>query len=346
MDEAVTVAVVAKKLIEILASSKKGRKFLGYVVGITLFLVLLPLIALVGLFGWMSGGNAPIDAQQIIAQLPAEDQAAIQSIDTHGGQILTVFTEKGLTEADAKKAQAIYLACLFGKESDSFAADLADCFLNISDTASVYDNIASKFSVTFEDKDEQYFDEKYGVTRKNAINISGFTDPKTKNAHDLVEWAKAAYAQKWGYVYGTYGTVLTESLLSSKASQYPDEVGGNLDFIKEHWLGGRTADCIGLIKGYGWYNAETGDTEIGANGMPDLGATGMYNAATEKGTIDTMPEIPGLAVYIEDQHIGIYVGGGYVIHASNTKAGVIRTKLNGGGWTHWLKVPYISYPSS
>lgn len=39
----------------------------------------------------------------------------------------------------------------------------------------------------------------------------------------------------------------------------------------QNWLGRRTADCVGLIKGYGWYNAETGQTEIGANDMPDIG---------------------------------------------------------------------------
>lgn len=343
MDEAVTAGVVIKKVLEVLASNEKGRKFLGYTVGIVLFLVLLPLIALTGLFGFLTSGDFPMEAQQIVAQLPAEDQAAIQNINTNGGQILTVFTEKGLTEADAKKAQAIYLACLFGKESDSFAADLADCFLNISDSVSVYDNIESKFSVTFTEENRKYFDEKFGVTRKNSIDTSAFTDKTTKNAHDLVEWAKVAYAQKWGYVYGTYGTVLTESLMNSKASQYPNEVGDNLDFIRENWLGGRTADCVGLIKGYSWYNAETGATEIGANGMPDLGADGMYNAATEKGAIGTMPDTPGLAVYIDGQHIGIYVGDGYVIHAANTTAGVVKTKLDGGGWTHWLKVLYIKY---
>lgn len=343
MDEAVTVAAVAKKVLEVLASSEKGRKFLGYTVGIVLIVVLLPLIALVGLFGFMSGGNAPIDAQQIVAQLPAEDQAAIEKVNENGQSILTVFTDKGLTEGDAKKAQAIYIACLFGKESDNFAADLADCFLTVTeDSGSVYDNISKKFGVTFEEKHRQYFDEKFGVTRKNAVDTSGFTDPKTKNAHDLVEWAKAAASQKWGYVYGTYGTVLTETLLSSKASQYPDEVGGNEEFIRQNWLGGRTADCVGLIKGYGWYNAESGQTEIGANGMPDIGADTMYNNAAEKGTIGTIPEIPGLAVWHEG-HIGIYIGGGQVVQAANTRAGVIQTPLDQSGWTHWLKIPYISY---
>ena len=64
------------------------------------------------------------------------------------------------------------------------------------------------------------------------------------------------YAKGWGYVWGTYGQVLTRSLYDAKAEQYPDEVGGYADFIKEHWVGGRTADCVGLIKGYGWFNMD------------------------------------------------------------------------------------------
>jgi len=339
---AVTVATVAKKVAEILASSKKGRKFIGYVVGITLILVLLPLIALVGLFGIMSGGELPIDSEQIMAALPAEDRAIIESINTVENNIAATFSQRGLPDSDGKKAQTIYIACLIGKESDSFVTDLAVCFESVSDTVSVYDNIADKFSVTFSEKDEKYFDEKYGVTCKNTVDTSGYVDIKTKNSRDLVTWAINACDAKWGYVYGTCGSVLTESLLTSKASQYPDEVEGNKDFIRENWLGGRTADCVGLIKGYSWYNAKTGEMDIGANSMPDLGANGMYDAAIEKSMIDTMPQTPGLAVWM-DGHIGIYIGGGEVIDAYNTKTGLRRTKLADTPWTHWLKIPNIKY---
>ena len=48
------VAKVARKVLAILAGDKNGRKFLGYVVGIALFIVLLPVIAVYGLFGWMA----------------------------------------------------------------------------------------------------------------------------------------------------------------------------------------------------------------------------------------------------------------------------------------------------
>ena len=73
-----------------------------------------------------------------------------------------------------------------------------------------------------------------------------------------------------------------------------------------------------------------------------FGANQMYYSATESGTIDTMPDIPGLAVW-HDGHIGVYIGGGQVIEAMGTKYGVVKTELANRGWTHWLKIPYINY---
>ena len=43
-------------------------------------------------------------------------------------------------------------------------------------------------------------------------------DPAVKNNLDLVQWAIQAHENGWGYVYGTYGNVLTESLLQDRAS--------------------------------------------------------------------------------------------------------------------------------
>ena len=76
--------------------------------------------------------------------------------------------------------------------------------------------------------------------------------------------------------------------------------------------------------------------------MPDIGADTMYENATAKGTIDTLPKIPGLALWHEG-HIGVYIGNGQVIHAANTNDGVILSEVSGSGFTHWLKIPYISY---
>ena len=174
------------------------------------------------------------------------------------------------------------------------------------------------------------------------LDASMLTDPTTKNAADLVVYVTNAWNSGWGYVWGTFGQVLTPELLQYKISQYPEGVGDEADFIRSHWLNRRTTDCVGLIKGYGWLNTVTMEIQYGSNGMPDVGADGMYYNAGHKGSIETMPNTPGLAVW-KSGHIGVYIGNGEVIEAMDTRYGVVKTKLQGRGWTHWLEVPGIKY---
>ena len=187
---------------------------------------------------------------------------------------------------------------------------------------------------------------EHGGSYKNEIDISQFVEPDSKNNLDLAAYAIQAWENNWGYVWGTYGNVLTESLFQYKLQQYPDGVGNYEGFIREHWLDRRTADCVGLIKGYGWLDADTLTINYATNGMPDYGANQMYQAAVDSGadhgSMPTLPEIPGLAVW-KSGHIGIYIGGGYVVEAMSTKNGVVRTEVEGRGWVGWCKIPYIEY---
>lgn len=165
----------------------------------------------------------------------------------------------------------------------------------------------------------------------------------TKTNIGLVEYAKKALTESWGYVWGTFGYVLTETLFQEKLKQYPDHVGPFKNFIAANWLNRRVTDCVGLIKSYLWYNESSG--KIQYNLATDKNANDMYYLAKEKGTIDTISEIPGLCLW-KKGHIGIYIGGGQVIEARGTKYGVVQTPLKGTGanaWTHWLKCPYIEY---
>ena len=184
-----------------------------------------------------------------------------------------------------------------------------------------------------------------GGNADNTIDISGFTNPRTKNNHDLAAYAIQAWEHGWGYVWGTFGTVLTESMLQYKLEQYPD-IGASEAFIREHWLGRRTTDCVGLLKGYGWLNPDTLTIDYNTNGMPDYNADRMYASAKENGTeyggMDTMPDIVGLGLW-KQGHWGVYVGNGYAIEAMGTQYGVVRTKVEGRGWQGWCKIPYIQY---
>ena len=175
----------------------------------------------------------------------------------------------------------------------------------------------------------------------DIIDTSDYIDIYTKNNLDLVKWAQNAYDSDWGYVYGTWGNRLTEELLSQKLAQYPVDAGENEQFIRKNWMGRRVTDCIGLIKGYCWYLPHTGFTYC-SNGMPDTGANRLFESAEVKGEIDTIPEIPGLAVWVKG-HIGVYIGDGWVIEAMSTVDGIQKTRVKERPWTHWCQIPYIEY---
>lgn len=157
MIPAVTVGVVVKKALELLASNEKGRKFLLYVLGITLFIVLLPLIMLVGLFGWMSGGEADvvipnIVEQQIQQQYEQQYPEHIEALN----KIKDTFGTYGLAEK-VGLAQMIYVSSSLpdSNADDTFYASYADCFVNVSEEKTLTDNITEAFGVSFSDEDKE-----------------------------------------------------------------------------------------------------------------------------------------------------------------------------------------------
>lgn len=64
-------------------------------------------------------------------------------------------------------------------------------------------------------------DIQHGTSYDNDIDISRFVSPSTKNNLDLAAYAVQAWENNWGYVWGTYGNILTESLFAYKKQQYP-----------------------------------------------------------------------------------------------------------------------------
>lgn len=159
------VAKVAKKVLAILAGDKNGRKFLGYVVGIALFIVLLPVIAVYGLFGWMAGGGAAeiVSPDMVYSAMPAEYRERMEQYNAELSIIETTFAECGVSETDTSLAKTIYISCLIGKESEeNFYRTYADCFLNADEEHDPLQNISSAFGVTFTDADKERLKQLYG----------------------------------------------------------------------------------------------------------------------------------------------------------------------------------------
>jgi len=159
----------------------------------------------------------------------------------------------------------------------------------------------------------------------------------------LVAFVEGAEKAQLGYVYGTFGQMCTVALLDQKAKQYPANnlAGGAMRKVGEKWLDRIVADCSGLIKYYLMAD------NVGEQPVYDPKYdTNLFNIASEKGTIDTMPDIPGICLYLPG-HTAVYIGNGQVVEAAGTAYGVVRSKLpncyTGKKWTHWYKVRWIEY---
>ena len=335
----VTVAAALKKVAAAVLTDKKAGKAVAGVVLAVILIAIFPIVGVTGALGSLGKADAA-QLQAILAEnLSEQEITKLQTFEDTMRAIESAMAKAGFA-SQTREAQAIYALLLSNDAGDSGMIEkLVGCFSTEQTDAQLLANVNEAFEMEIPIED---FAKLMQTVRAVNIDTSHYVDPSAKNNLDLVRWAIAAEKAGWGYVWGACGQVLTESALASKVSQYPDEVGVQEDFIRTHWLGRRCADCVGFIKGYGWLNAETQEIEYGTNGMPDIGADAMYANATEKGTIDTLPEIPGLAVWHEG-HIGIYVGNGEVIEAMGTRYGVVRTRLSERHWTHWLKIPYINY---
>ena len=159
----------------------------------------------------------------------------------------------------------------------------------------------------------------------------------SKNNLGLVEHCKKALDENWGYGLGTIGRVMTEDILreiSTRLNLSSDFV----NYIKNNYMGKRTVDCASLIKSYLWWD----DGNVKYDSSIDISADTMFYIAKVKGSIDTIPEIPGLIVY-KKGHVGVYIGNGKVIEARGTKYGVVETDLNDRGWTDWFKSTFVEY---
>ena len=161
------------------------------------------------------------------------------------------------------------------------------------------------------------------------------------------------------YWYGGCVYKCTQSLLNRKAKQYPYHyTSSRMKRYKDDIAQKKVcADCIGGAKGYAWTNGGQGVLEAigtdkgisnksGANGCPDKGANSMFAWAKSKGmewgTIDTLPEIIGLALQT-DGHVGYYVGNGYAVEWRGFNYGCVHTKVKERKWKYWYKLPFIQY---
>ena len=158
-----------------------------------------------------------------------------------------------------------------------------------------------------------------------------------KTGQGLVEYAIAQLGKP--YWWGTFGQVADGALYAQKKKQYPGYYTAS-DFSSQY--GQKVRDCVGLIKGYLWCDTPDGSPKY--NAAQDVAVQGLYGKCSRKGNIGSIPETPGVCVFMRDMgHVGVYIGNGEVVEAMGHAYGVVKTKVAGRGWAYWGMPEWIEY---
>ena len=174
------------------------------------------------------------------------------------------------------------------------------------------------------------------------FEFKGITGEKT--ADQLASFTDQLCAAHQPYWMGTCAYRCTKSLYNSKAEAYPNHYPKSLynqrmEDIRE---GRIAADCVGIYKGFMWWDAAQGKAVRNTKRCPDSGATATFDRCTVKGPMDTMPDVPGLVLW-KPGHFGVHIGGGKCGEARGRKEGIIYSEYPENGFTHWGCAAEIDY---
>lgn len=151
------------------------------------------------------------------------------------------------------------------------------------------------------------------------------------------------------YMWGCFGSPVTEKLLKEKGKQYPSWYNPVRQRLLRTLIGGNYFgfDCVGLIKGvlWGWNGDLTkyhGGAIYQANGVSDINADGMIKKCLS--VTDNFDHIlPGEVVWMPG-HIGVYLGDGKVIESTpKWENGVQITSIEVRAWRKHGKLPWVKY---
>lgn len=160
------------------------------------------------------------------------------------------------------------------------------------------------------------------------------------------------------YMWGVFGSPVTERIIKEKAAQYPawytaTKQAQLRQLIGKGYFG---FDCVCLTKGllWGWNankNATYGGAKYASNGVPDVSANTMITKCKDVSTDFRNIQV-GEGLWMQG-HWGIYIGDGLAVECTPswkngvqiTAVGNIGTKAgyNIRTWTKHGKLPYVTY---
>lgn len=160
--------------------------------------------------------------------------------------------------------------------------------------------------------------------------------------------AKFQYAldNDWGYIWGTAGILWT----AARQAQLEKTTDSDRESGRKYgskWIGHTVADCSGL---FDWAFRELNGIDIyhGSNTIWNKYCTAKGELKNGKRT-DGKELKPGTAIFTHNTktdvrgHIGLYIGDGWVIEASGTINGVIKSKITISKWVEWGELKGVNY---
>lgn len=122
---AVPIIPILKKIGAAVLSNKKGRKTVLYIILTVTIIVMLPMIAVMGIFS----NDVSIDTSEVEGIIQEREKIEAE----RHAEIERVMTDAGYEELKIREAQAIYSFALFNLSGDDVAEKLTECFLAETD---------------------------------------------------------------------------------------------------------------------------------------------------------------------------------------------------------------------
>ena len=129
---------ILKKVASVVLSDKKGRKAVLMIVGIVLVIIILPIIALLGIF---SGGIdlGLNDINSLVQEQQQVGEATLVAIEE-------AMLDEGYSQLRVEEAQAVYLLALFDKsDEENFVERLVGCFEEEQTDAELIASVNAEF---------------------------------------------------------------------------------------------------------------------------------------------------------------------------------------------------------
>ena len=162
----------------------------------------------------------------------------------------------------------------------------------------------------------------------------------------LIEKFRYALDNNWGYIWGAAGVMWT----AARQAQLEKTTDSNRESGRKYgskWIGHMVADCSGLFV-WAFKQLKGPDIYHGSNSIWDRYCSDKGELKKGKRT-DGRDLKPGTAVFTYNAtkknrgHIGLYIGDGWVIEASGTINGVIKSKITISKWVEWGELKAVDY---